>query len=235
MIETKYTYNSDQNETQKISIVLADDHPLIRQALRMWIEKQKDMEIVAEAADGKEVVEITAKLNPDVLIMDISMPKMNGLEATKEIKEVSPNTEVLILTVHTDDEHIISTVRAGASGYLTKKTSGEEVIHAIRALADGENLLPANISQTIIKDTLSNPEQLVLTKIEELSAREQNLLKLAANGMSNKEIGLTLNLSLRNVKACFTNIFLKLGVSSRTGAIAVGLKTGVITIEDLDR
>jgi len=235
LIETKYTYNSDQNETQKISIVLADDHPLIRQALRMWIEKQKDMEIVAEAADGKEVVEITAKLNPDVLIMDISMPKMNGLEATKEIKEVSPNTEVLILTVHTDDEHIISTVRAGASGYLTKKTSGEEVIHAIRALADGENLLPANISQTIIKDTLSNPEQLVLTKIEELSAREQNLLKLAANGMSNKEIGLTLNLSLRNVKACFTNIFLKLGVSSRTGAIAVGLKTGVITIEDLDR
>jgi DNA-binding NarL/FixJ family response regulator len=235
LIETKYTYNSDQNETQKISIVLADDHPLIRQALRMWIEKQKDMEIVAEAADGKEVVEITAKLNPDVLIMDISMPKMNGLEATKKIKEVSPNTEVLILTVHTDDEHIISTVRAGASGYLTKKTSGEEVIHAIRALADGENLLPANISQTIIKDTLSNPEQLVLTKIEELSVREQNMLKLAANGMSNKEIGLTLGLSLRNVKACFTNIFLKLGVSSRTGAIAVGLKTGIITIEDLDR
>lgn len=221
-------------KNQNIKIVLADDHPLMRQALRMWIEKQRDLEIIAEANDGKEAVEIAGKLKPDVIIMDISMPKLNGLEATKRIKLSSPSTEILVLTVHTDDEHIASMIKAGAGGYIIKTASGEEIIHAIRALAYGECLLPSNISRDIMSDILSNsiPVPINLNKLDK---REITILRLVAKGFSNKQIALELGLSLRNVKAILTNVFLKLEVSSRTQAIAYGLKTNIIELKDLNK
>lgn len=228
------TLESNLDNNHKIRIVLADDHPLMRQALRMWIEKQQDLEIIAEASNGKEAVEIVTRLNPDVVIMDISMPKLNGLEATKIIKKACPSTAVLVLTVYTDEEHVSSLIEAGADGYITKTVSGEEIIHAIRALALGESLLPPNILSNAMNDTLYHPIP-DLTKLNRLDARELTILKLAANGFSNKQIAVKQGLNLRSVKSTLTTLFLKLGVSSRTEAIANGLKTGIITIRDLEQ
>jgi NarL family two-component system response regulator LiaR len=217
-----------ENVIRKIRIVLADDHPLMRQAIRMWLEKQQDLEVVAEANDGKEAVDIAAMLQPDIVIMDISMPKVNGLEATREIISRCPGTEVLVLTVHADTEHIHGMLEAGASGYLTKNVSGEEVVHAVRAVYAGENVLPLTEPQ-------ENPGPIQSDKLNTLGVRELTVLKWVASGLSNKEIAGKLDLSLRSVKAILTAVFIKLGAASRTEAISIGLKSGILTLNDLKR
>jgi DNA-binding NarL/FixJ family response regulator len=220
---------------KRIRIVLADDHPLMRQAIRMWLEKQQDLEVQAEASDGKEIIDIAAKLQPDIVIMDISMPKVNGLEATRQIISKCPGTEVLVLTVHTDAEHINGMLQAGASGYLTKNASGEEIVHAIRAVAAGESILPTKLLYAAVEDFLDNSQVPVTNKLNELTSRELYILKLVAKGMQNKEIAAKLGLSLRGVKANLTTIFIKLGAGSRTEAISIGLKSGILTINDLNK
>ena len=212
---------------KKTRIVIADDHPLMRQALKMWIETQEDLEVIAEACDGKEVVTIASKLYPDLIIMDISLPKLNGLSATKQILAICPETEVLVFTVHADNQHIIEMIRAGASGYVTKDASGEEILHAIRCVISGETILPPNISLENVKDAFC----LNSDKEYKLNDREVKLLQLLANGLSNKEIGLRLGISLHRVKANLTILFAKLNVSSRTEAISVGLKNGIISFD----
>lgn len=222
-------YASDRIKPQQTRIVLADDHPLMRNALKMWIEEQQDLTVIAEAVNGKEAVEICAKLHPDLVIMDINMPVLNGLEATKQIAAKCPKTEILVITVHSDNEHILSMLRAGAGGYLTKNSSGEELIHAIRTVISGENVLPSTISLTDIEPDLSSN----LDKSKGLTARELNLLRLLADGLPNKEIAIRLNLSLRRVKSNLTTLFVKLGVSSRTEAVSASLKSGVLTLKDI--
>lgn len=140
---------SRYHKSSKTRIMLADDHPLLRQALRDVLEKQSDFEVIAEASDGEEAVELATELVPDVVIMDISMPKLNGLEATKQIKANRPAIAILVLTVHSDNEHILSILQAGAGGYLTKSVYGDEVIHAVRALVSGETVLYPTVSQKI--------------------------------------------------------------------------------------
>jgi two-component system, NarL family, response regulator LiaR len=225
---------SKVNETRKIRIVLADDHPLMRQAIRMWLEKQQDLEVLAEACDGKEAVDVTTKLHPDIVIMDISMPKINGLEATRQIMSSCPDTNILVLTVHTDSEHIQGMIKAGASGYLTKDASGEDVVHAVRAVASGENLISSKILQDTAKDSLNNISPAALNKLNELTLRELFILRMVARGLHNKDIALKLGISLRGVKANLTTIFIKLGADSRTEAISIGLKSGILTIGDLN-
>jgi DNA-binding NarL/FixJ family response regulator len=155
MVDTLSATNLVLNRLQKTRIILADDHPLMRQALKMWIDKQQDLEVVAEASDGKEAVNIASKLHADIVIMDISMPKVSGLEATKQIVSRCPNTKVLVVTVYTDKEHILGILRAGASGYLTKNSPGEEIIHAIRAVTSGENVLPHNVPLSTVGEVLT--------------------------------------------------------------------------------
>ncbi len=215
-------------------IILADDHPLLRQALRDVLEKQPDFEVIAEAGDGEEAVQLATELMPDVVIMDISMPKLNGLEATKLIKAKGLSISVLVLTVHSDSEHILGIIRAGAGGYLTKSVYGDEVIHAVRALVSGETVLSSSVSQQIFKYALKHaPAPLRLGIGNKLSARELEVLSLAAQGISNKDIALRLGLSLRTIKGYLVDIFLKLNVSSRTEAVIVGLRSGIITVNDL--
>jgi DNA-binding NarL/FixJ family response regulator len=225
---------SPNNTIKKIKIVLADDHPLMRQAIRMWLEQQQDLEVLAEASDGRETVDIAVKLQPDVVIMDISMPSVNGLEATKQIISKCPHTGVLVLTVHTDTEHINNMMQAGAKGYLTKNVSGEEVVHAVRLVASGGNVLPNGSFRNIIGDsTKSTDGRNVLNPFYELTSRELLILKMVAKGMSNKSIASKLDISLRSVKANLTNVFIKLGAESRTEAIFFGLKFDVINLDDL--
>lgn len=218
-----------------IKIVLADDHPLLRQALRNVLEKEKTFDVIGEASDGEEAVKLATKLVPDVVIMDISMPKVNGLEATIQIKANCPKIAVLVLTVHTDSEHILSILKAGAGGYLTKSVYGDEVIHAVRSLVSGETVLSPPVSQQILKYAFKNfvkPVNLSAGNI--LTAREVEVLRLAAKGMSNNDIAFRLGLSLRTVKGYLADLFMKLNVASRTEAVIVSLRKGILTTDDLE-
>jgi NarL family two-component system response regulator LiaR len=224
-----------KDNSHLITIMVADDHPFIRQALKILLQSETDMKIIAEASNGLEAVEFAGKIRPDVIIMDIGMPLMNGLEATRQIKLKYPKIAILVLTVFTDDQHIFGILNAGAAGYLTKEVFGEDVIRGIRAIMNGEAILTQSILQKIIK---SSPPQTMLMEPSPLkgtlSSRELNILKLMAKGLCNKDIATQLNLNSRIIKANLTVIFNKLGVSSRTEAVVTGLKKGLLTMNDLE-
>jgi NarL family two-component system response regulator LiaR len=221
-------------EAADIRILLVDDHPLVRRALRDILEKEPDLQVVGEAGDGQQAINMTAEYRPDIVIMDISMPVMNGVEATKRIKASTPLTSVLILTVHTDVETIFSILQAGASGYLVKSIFGPEVVHTIRAVMDGDMVLSPEVSQEVVKYALQHGTKPVKPVPQErLSAKGLEVLTLAAKGLSNKEIGAKLGVTEATVKAYFVDVFQKLNVRSRTEAIFVSLKSGLLTLDDL--
>ena len=221
-------------DTQMIRILLVDDHPLVRRALRDILEKESDLQVVGEAGDGRQAVDMTGELTPDIVIMDISMPVLNGVEATKQIKASNPLTSVLILTVHTDLETIFSILQAGASGYLVKSIFGPEVIHTIRAVMDGDMVLSAEVSQEVVKYALQHGTKPIKPVPQDrISAKGMEILSLAAKGMSNKEIGAKLGITEATVKSYFVDIFQRLNVRSRTEAIFVSLKSGILTLDDL--
>ena len=222
-------------QTKKINILLADDHPLLRKALRDLLVQQDDFEIVAEASNGQEAVRLATELVPDVVIMDISMPGINGLEATRQIKMKYPSIAILVLTIHTDSEHILGILEAGAAGYLTKSVFGDEIIAAIRSVVAGETVLATSVFQQILKHAIRYmTKPLVLEGGEKLTTREMEILKLAARGMNNKDIAKELNLSLRTVKGYLVEIFSKLKVGSRTEAVITGLRAGFLSLKDLE-
>jgi NarL family two-component system response regulator LiaR len=221
-------------EPREIQILLVDDHPLVRRALREVVEKEPDLRVIGEAGDGQQAIDMTRRLSPDVVIMDISMPVLNGVEATKQIKAAKPLTAVLILTVHTDVETIFSILQAGASGYLLKSVFGPEVIHTVRAVMDGDTVLSPEVSQEVIKYALQRaPRAVRQVPQERISAKEMQVLSLAAKGMSNKQIGTTLGIAETTVKSYFVDLFQKLNVRSRTEAVFVSLKSGILTLDDL--
>jgi DNA-binding NarL/FixJ family response regulator len=219
---------------KKITILIADDHPLIRKALRNDLEKQADFELVGEASDGEEAVKLATQLVPNVVIMDITMPKLNGLEAIEQIKMNCPQIAILALTIHTDHEHILGILKAGAAGYLTKSVFGEDVIQAIRAIISGEAVISGEVFQKIIEYAIVNKTKpMTLEYGEKLTVRELEVLQLAAIGMSNKDIAIKLNISIRTVKAHLAEIFDKMRVSSRTEAIFTALRAGLIRLENI--
>jgi two-component system, NarL family, response regulator LiaR len=221
--------------SKMVKVIIADDHPLMRDSIKFHLRDQPDIEIIAEAGNGEEAVKLAEELKPDLIIMDIAMPKMTGLEATVQIKAKHPNIAVLVLTVHNDTEYILKILEAGAAGYLTKDIFHEDLIHAIRAIISGESVL----SDEIMKKLLYSKSHNLMKSVThpsgvKLSAREEEIFKLAARGMNNKQICLQLNLNLRTVKWHLGNIFSKLNVSSRTEAVILGLKTGLLTLDDIN-
>ncbi len=218
----------------KIKVLLAEDHVVVREGTRELIKREPDMEVVGEASDGDEAVKLAAKLKPDVVIMDIAMPKLNGIEATKQIKASQPAVAVLILTAYDNDQYIFALLEAGAAGYLLKNVRGRELIDAVRAVHAGESVLHPAVARRVI-DSLVFPDLKPAKdqEIEPLSEREVEVLKLAARGISNKGIAEELCLSARTVQAHLGNIFNKLGVGSRTEAILYGLRKGWFTLEDM--
>lgn len=218
----------------KIRIVIADDHPLLREAIRSTFERQEDIEVVGEAGDGEEAVKLSSELKPDIVIMDIVMPNLNGIEATKRIREVSPATAVLILTAYDDDRYVIGLLEAGAAGYLLKSARGQVLVDAVRTVSAGESVLhPAIIAKVLKYGVRVGAEGGGQKQDQQLSDRELEVLKLAARGMSNKDIAKELFLSVRTVKAHLSSIFNKMDVASRTEAIVKGVREGWLTLEDL--
>ena len=190
------------------------------------------MEVVAEAGDGEEAVTLASEFQPDVAVMDIVMPKLNGIEATRKIKEIAPDIAILILTAYDDDEYVLGLLDAGAAGYLLKSARGQDLAQAIRAIKAGESVLHPKIIAKLLKRAMA-------TTVEEhkasglLSERESEILRLVALGMSNKEIAEKLFLSQRTIKAHLTNIFNKFNVASRSEAIVKGLQWGLVTLENI--
>jgi len=219
---------------EKMRILLAEDHKVVREGTRKLLESQPDFEVVGEASDGIEAVELAKKLKPEIIIMDVSMPRLNGIEATRQIKAIYPNIAILPLTGYDDDEYVFALLEAGAAGYLLKDSSGEELIEAIRQVMTGEPVLHPKIMKKVL-NRLRSPveEQSTQTAGEVLSDRETEVLRLAAQGMSNMEIADSLTLSVRTVQTHLRSIFNKLGVGSRSEAIVFGLKKGWLTLEEL--
>jgi NarL family two-component system response regulator LiaR len=218
----------------KTRILIADDHPLLREALCQVFSNQKDMEIIGQAGNGEEAIDLASQLKPDILVMDIMMPKFDGLEASRQIKKITPNTAILILTAYDDDNYVLGLLEAGATGYLMKSAKGQDLVEAVRAVRAGESVLHPKIIEKLLKQAMAKPTETVEPKIKELlSDREMEMLKLLATGMSNKEIAEKLCLSLRTVKAHMSNIFTKMNVASRSEALVESLKKGLLTLEDI--
>ena len=218
----------------KTKILIADDHPLLREALCQVFSNQKDMEIVGQAGNGEEAIDLASQLKPDILVMDIVMPKFDGLEASRQIKKIAPNTAILILTAYDDDNYVLGLLEAGATGYLMKSAKGQDLVEAVRAVRAGESVLHPKIIEKLLKQAMAKPAETVELKIKGLlSDREMEMLKLLATGMSNKEIAEKLCLSLRTVKAHMSNIFTKMNVASRSEALVESLKKGLLTLEDI--
>ncbi len=207
-----------------IRVLIADDHLVVREGLYTILEVSGDIEPVGEAANGAEAVRLVGELSPDVVLMDLRMPGMDGIEAIQQIKARYPAVEIVILTTYDDDENIVQGLRAGARGYLLKDTGRQALFEAIRAAARGESLLPSAVVDKVVA-RLSTPRPVTAGT---LSEREQEVLVLLAQGASNKEISLRLQITERTVKAHVTSIFNKLGVNSRAEAVAFALRQGLL-------
>ncbi len=224
----------NKQKTDIIRVVLADDHPIVRKALRSELVKEVDFEVIAEASDGEEAVRLVTELHPDVVVMDIGMPKLNGIEATRKIKASASNTIVLVLTVYDDIEHVLGILESGADGYLIKSVSVDEIIQSMRLIVSGETVLSPQVFQRVLNYALRNvTKPLPINTEVKLSSRELVVLRLVARGMSNKQIAAELNISSRTVKSHMVDIFRKLNLSSRIEAVIVGLRTGLLKSEDL--
>lgn len=217
-----------------IKVLLAEDHVITRQGMCRLLREESDLAVVGEAGDGEEAVQMVTEMQPDVIIMDIAMPKLNGIEATRQIKLLCPSTAVLALSAYDDDEYVFGLLEAGAAGYLLKTANGDQLIHAIRAVYKGEPVLDAIVARKVI-NRFRSPSQVMSSerRPEHLSDREMDVMKLAAKGMSNKEVADELVLSKRTVEGHLRSIFNKLGVASRTEAVLYGLRKGWFALEDL--
>jgi len=218
----------------KIKILIADDHAVVREGTRQILEQESDLDVVAEAADGEEAVRLAGSSKPDVAIIDIAMPKVDGVEATKQIKALYPAIAVLILTAYDDDQFVFGLLEAGAAGYLLKSVRGRELVEAVRQVYAGESVLHPAIARKVLNRFVPATGKPTGQKpVEVLSERETEVLQLATRGLSNQEIANELFLSLRTVQAHVGHIFNKLQVSSRTEAVVHALKEGWVTLDDV--
>lgn len=217
----------------KIKLILADDHAVVRSGLRMLLEVQPDIEILAEVESGTEAVAKTQSLLPDIVLMDIQMPGLNGIEATKQIKKLAPDTAVLALTMYEDDQYFFEMLHAGASGYVPKRAAPDELLTAIRAVGRGEVYLYPSLASRLVQDYLkradSGDQPLIY---DDLTPREREVLTLIAEGLTNPEIAERLVISVKTVDRHRENIMRKLNLHSRIDLVKYALRIGLIDLAD---
>jgi DNA-binding NarL/FixJ family response regulator len=211
---------------KKLRILLADDHVTVREGIKMIINAQPDMEVVSEAPDGRVVVSEAQALKPDIVVMDVSMPKVNGLKATELLKECCPEVKVLALTRHQDDGYLQQLLRAGAAGYVLKQSRSAELLQAIRAIAAGGSYLDPTVAGRVIGDYGRRRQPPPVTGAASLSGREEEVLRLIAWGYSNKEIATRLDLSVKTVETHKANAMHKLQMRSRIDIVRFALLQG---------
>jgi two-component system response regulator DegU len=216
---------------KKTRILVADDHAIVREGYCKVLEQESDFEVVAEAADGDEAIRLTIELKPDIVLLDIRMPNVNGIEATKQIKEACPDVTVIILSAYDDDQFVFSALEVGADAYLLKSSRGREIVASIRAVCEGESVLHPSITRKVLGRSIPaahKPGQ--KEGVGRLSEREKEVLTLATKGLSNKDIAKELSITMRTVQAHFTSVFNKLQVNSRSEALLLGLKEGWLSL-----
>jgi two-component system response regulator NreC len=214
----------------KIRILLADDHTILRNGIRSLLEDEHDMEVVGEAEDGRAAVSLACQLQPEVVIMDIAMPLLNGLEATRQIKREAPQVKVLILTMHDNEEYIRQVLGAGAMGYILKDAAARELISAIRSVQRGEAILSPAVTRLVIEDYLRWGGPRPQEDNDSLSPREREVLQLIAEGYTNKQMAEILSLSIKTVQAHRTNLMQKLGLHDRGELIKYAIQKKIIEI-----
>ena len=202
-----------------VRVLIADDHPVFREGMRGRLDRVADIAVVGEAASGDEAVELAHKLEPHIILMDIKMPGLNGIEATREIQRANPQIGILVLTMFEDDDSVFAAMRAGAKGYLLKDSGGEGVVHAIRAVASGEAVFGPGVAERMIGFFSAPRAAAPQRAFPELTEREEEVLSLVAQGKSNQEIARQLFVSLKTVRNHVSNILLKLQVADRAQAV----------------
>jgi NarL family two-component system response regulator LiaR len=217
---------------EKIRVLIADDHPIFRDGLVSLLAQEPDIEVVAQASDGLEAFELARQHLPDVAILDVSMPELNGIDATERIKASCPSTAILVISAYGYDPYVLGAVEAGAAGYLLKDVRFRELVGAIRALHAGETVLDP-VAMRKLMGRLASAKGKGAELTQSLHHRELEVLKMAAKGMSNKEVAQALGISVRTCQTHLANIFAKLGVGSRTEAVLRALREGWLTLEDL--
>ena len=205
-------------------IVIADDHGIVRSGLRMLLERQEGVEVVGEASDGVEARDLTISERPDLAILDVKMPRLTGLQATREIREAAPEVSVLILSMHDDERYLFEALNAGASGYVLKSQADQDLVEAIHAIQRGEPFLTPDAQRALIKDVLERGEE----PGDELTPREQEVVKLAAEAHTNKEIAAILELSEKTVENHRSNAMRKLGMRDRVELVRYAIRRGLI-------
>ncbi len=216
----------------KKKVLIADDHALVREGITAFLKLCDDIDVVAEASDGVEALEKTSRFRPDIIIMDINMPKLGGLETTIEVKKLHPEIKVLVLTQYEDREYISRFLKAGVSGYLLKKAVGSDLIAALKAIMRGELYLYSSIASEVVAGYLQGDrEASAENPYDKLSDREKQVLKLVAEGHTHKEVADMLTISVKTVIAHQTNIGEKLGIHTRAGLIKFAIQKGIIKID----
>ena len=213
-------------------ILLVDDHVVVRQGIKALFSDEPDLEIVGEADDGRAALQSVSELEPDVVLMDISMPGLNGIEATRQIRQNNPEVKVVVLSMHSNEEYVFQVLRAGASGYVLKQSDSSEVLTAIRAALAGGSFLSPPISRTVIDDYVRRAEARGGDDdLELLTSREREVLQLLAEGLSNREIAEQLSISIKTVETHRSNMMNKLGVGSKTELVKYALRKGWASLE----
>jgi two-component system response regulator NreC len=213
------------------TIVLADDHHIVRQGLRSLLEAEPDFSVVGEAGDGLEAAQLVERLRPDVLVLDLMMPGLNGLEVTRRVSQRSPQTRIVILSMHADEAHVLEALRVGAAAYVLKESTAAELVRAVREAAAGRRYLSPPLSERAIEAYVQKAESAALDSYETLTAREREVLHLVAEGHTNTEIAERLFISRRTVETHRANLMRKLDLRTQTDLISYALRRGILPME----
>lgn len=218
--------------TDKIRVILADDHAVVRKGIREFLEDEEDITVVAEAENGAQAVALAKEHRPDVLVLDIQMPEMTGIEAARHIKAADPRARILVLTAYDDDPYIFAMLQAGANGYVLKNAPSDELVRAVRAVARGDSALDPAVTAKVMSQLATGKPAGAQDVVEKLTPRELDTLRLAAKGLTNRAIGQALGISNRTVQGHLANIFGKLNVTTRTEAVLIAVKQGWLTLDE---